>query len=245
MYVFERHGTEWRLSNKFSPTTNSEFTMGRSVAVDGNRILAGSIVSSPPCSIDWNGAVTIFVRDSESWKKKERIILPFSKNADSVDLSGNTALVGSMSDQNNNSAGGAAFVYRLDHDEEKPPVRILNPQPQTQDIFGQHVALEGDYAIISTRNLEDDAALGILYAGFSLDDCNDNGESDLCEINAGTARDRNRNGIPDECEHPGNGQNRGPFRVTDLLGLLESWGSCQAPCPWDFNHDGQVNVSDL
>ena len=33
--------------------------------------------------------------------------------------------------------------------------------------------------------------------------------------------------------------------VTDLLGLLASWGSCAADCPADLNHDGVVDRLDL
>ena len=33
--------------------------------------------------------------------------------------------------------------------------------------------------------------------------------------------------------------------VTDLLGVINGWGSCTGACPGDTNCDGQVDVADL
>ncbi len=44
-------------------------------------------------------------------------------------------------------------------------------------------------------------------------DCNTNGVSDLCDLEAGTSEDCNENDIPDECEMHGGGSSH---RLLDL-----------------------------
>jgi nucleoside-specific outer membrane channel protein Tsx len=43
----------------------------------------------------------------------------------------------------------------------------------------------------------------MLFLGEWISDCNSNGMPDADEIATGTSDDRNTNGVPDECEHPG------------------------------------------
>ena len=37
----------------------------------------------------------------------------------------------------------------------------------------------------------------------------------------------------------------GTVEVDDLLGIINSWGNCAAPCPADINGNGVVDVDDL
>ncbi|MCH8260231.1 MAG: hypothetical protein IIC46_08485, partial [Planctomycetes bacterium] len=64
---------------------------------------------------------------------------------------------------------------------------------------------------------------------------------------ADTCDDTNGNGIPDECECPGDLDNSGDVGVKDLLVLLGAWGPCpkKGNCPADFDDSGDVGVKDL
>jgi hypothetical protein len=60
--------------------------------------------------------------------------------------------------------------------------------------------------------------------------------------------DADGNGIPDECEPPGDINGDGIVDVTDFLALLGRWGPCPDPpdpCPADLNSDGTVDVNDF
>ena len=76
-------------------------------------------------------------------------------------------------------------------------------------------------------------------------DCNYNLIPDACDIGFGSSPDLNNNLIPDECECLPDSDGSGSINVTDLLGLLASWGPCSPPCLPDTNFDGFVNVTDL
>jgi hypothetical protein len=68
-----------------------------------------------------------------------------------------------------------------------------------------------------------------------------------------TCEDGNSNGTADVCEAdpcPWDGAPEGgdgSVGLGDLNGLLSNWGSCPAPCVWDFNDppDGTVGLGDL
>jgi len=85
-------------------------------------------------------------------------------------------------------------------------------------------------------------------------DCNSNGIFDALDIAAG-APDVNLNGVPDSCEHicPADiapyPAGDAAVNVSDLLAVINAWGSCPGACPpscaADINHDCVVNVSDL
>ncbi|UCD75008.1 MAG: hypothetical protein JSV91_14620 [Phycisphaerales bacterium] len=56
--------------------------------------------------------------------------------------------------------------------------------------------------------------------------------------------DLNGNGIPDDCECPGDLDGNGKVNIDDLFLVLGKWGLCDG-CPEDFNFDGKVNIDDL
>ena len=78
----------------------------------------------------------------------------------------------------------------------------------------------------------------------NVEDCNMNGKPDTCDILSGISDDANGDGIPDECggcTADINGD--GYVDVTDLLAVIDQWGSDNSPA--DINGDGIVNVTDL
>jgi hypothetical protein len=90
--------------------------------------------------------------------------------------------------------------------------------------------------------------VGIMLGGPlppAIDDCNENGIPDDCDIASGESEDVNGNGVPDECEElcPEDIDGDGVVNVVDLLALLGAWGMCD--CAEDIDGDGVVNVVDL
>jgi hypothetical protein len=79
-------------------------------------------------------------------------------------------------------------------------------------------------------------------------DCDKDGISDFCEIQAG-AMDLNQNGIPDLCEGPTcrdvDLYRNGRIDGADLAALLSEWGPVTPATNSDFDLDGLVNGSDL
>jgi len=80
-------------------------------------------------------------------------------------------------------------------------------------------------------------------ANGTSNDCNDNGVPDECDIQVGTSSDVNENQIPDECECLGDLDSDGLVDISDILRLIDYWGS---PGPiGDINEDGVVGAADL
>ena len=85
------------------------------------------------------------------------------------------------------------------------------------------------------------------------EDCNGNEIPDNCDVdpsdpdgNGSVSADVDADGVPDECG-AGSADLNGDLVVdfSDLLIVLGNWGACAAPCPPDFDDDGDVDFQDL
>ncbi len=114
-----------------------------------------------------------------------------------------------------------------------PDITFRNEMPPTQitDMFGNMITP------FNTRNITPVA------------DCNSNQIDDGCDITDGTSLDTNGNGIPDECECPGDIDGDGMVGITDFLSVLGLWGPCAVPCPPtcapDVDGDCIVGINDF
>lgn len=85
-----------------------------------------------------------------------------------------------------------------------------------------------------------------------LEDCDDDGASDGCELDSGTQVDLNWDGVPDDCQDAacaGDVSGDGTVDVSDLLQVISDWGASGGPSDCASSSgptpDGSVNVSDL
>ncbi|MCH2136780.1 MAG: hypothetical protein MK101_09390 [Phycisphaerales bacterium] len=78
----------------------------------------------------------------------------------------------------------------------------------------------------------------------AVEDCNDNGVNDMCDIANGTSEDNNGDGIPDECENPcpGDADGDGDVDVDDILIVIADFGGSGNG---DVDGNGETNVDDL
>jgi len=75
-----------------------------------------------------------------------------------------------------------------------------------------------------------------------VEDCNENGIPDTCELKD-PDNDQNNNGELDDCECVGDADGDEYVNVNDLLIVIGFWGN-DIP-QGDLNQDGIVDVSDL
>jgi hypothetical protein len=74
----------------------------------------------------------------------------------------------------------------------------------------------------------------------TFDDCDNDGQSDACELAAGSQVDFNKNGRPDDCECASDIDGSGSVGTEDFFSLLQNWGLCPdnfLPCPHDIAPD--------
>jgi hypothetical protein len=135
---------------------------GRTVAIDGDIAAVGTTGDdeacggSPMCNA---GAVYVYVRDGASWNQQAKIIADDGASGDSfgfsISLSGNTLLIGSVSDDDMGSQSGSAYVYTRSGSVWSEQAKLTAADGAASDAFGSSVSINGDTAIIGAF-LDDD-----------------------------------------------------------------------------------------
>lgn len=168
------------LNAKITPEDGAEGDwFGRSVAVSGNTAIVGS--SGDDDNGNRSGAAYLFdVRTgSQISKLKPADGAPHDWFGYSVAISGNTAIVGSYSDDDNGSGSGAAYLFDARTGSQ---ISKLRPADGAAfDSFGISVAVSGNIAIVGSYRDDDngtdsgsaylfDASTGAQIAKLTSDD---------------------------------------------------------------------------
>lgn len=158
VYVYTRSGTSWSGPDELSdpdPTVTPGF--GDSLAFDGGTALIGvrGKWTDPPIDQDfYAGAVYVYSDSGGGWSEQTELPgLPAIANngctADSVALSGDTALAGDPGVQVDDLAQeGAAYVYSGAGTSWSGPAELSDPGAAGNDRFGYSVAVDEDTALI-------------------------------------------------------------------------------------------------
>jgi hypothetical protein len=230
---------------------------GNAVAIDGEVIAVGSFEDDDGGT--GAGSVYMYRFDGSEWDFEQKLGASDAWTQDhfgvSVSVSGDTLVVGAHGNDDDGTDSGAAYSFLYNGYEWIEQVKLLSPDGDANDNFGQCVSASGAVIVVGAQfddSPETDAGSACLFmmndggAG-AMPDCNDNGTPDICDIASGESSDGNGNGIPDECEDTPdpdvNGD--GVVNVMDLLELIVAWGICNGECPEDINDDGFVDVLDL
>jgi len=145
-YVFRYDGTTWVEEQKLEPTMTTDILLfGFGVSLSGDT----AVIGAPNSRLggDARGAAYLFRYDGAAWVEEARITPADAEDLDrfgqSVAVSGEVAIFGSMDDDLGIDAG-AAYVYRI----SKPGGKLLSSDPHIADHFGVDVALDGDVAVV-------------------------------------------------------------------------------------------------
>ncbi len=144
-YVFEREATAWSHRTTLSaPNDDAPGGLGVSVAIDGDRVLAGA-----PFYDDGRGAAYAF--DLAAGPSPSTLRSPFPVAGDSfgwsVALRDERALVGARLDDGRVSNGGAAFLFRVSGAGWAPEAKLLG-ETTPRACAGVSVALSDDHALV-------------------------------------------------------------------------------------------------
>ena len=175
-YVFHRdHGGPevWGQIAKITPSDgafNDRF--GFSLAIAGDTAVIGSEWDDDNGSS--SGSAFVFQRDQggiDAWGQVAKIT-PADGGEDnrfghSVSIIGDTALVGSYSDDDNGDYSGSAYVFQRNQggtDAWGEVAKITPADGATGDVFGDSVALSGDNAVVGATGDDDfDSSSGSTY----------------------------------------------------------------------------------
>ena len=158
-YIYKRNVTtgDWLGAGKLTASTpiyNGYF--GCSVSINGDYAIVGSYRDDY-----YTGSAYIFKRDGASWTQQAKLTASDGAFYDyfgaSVSISGDYALIGAYSD---NDDTGAAYIFKR-NGTSWTEQKLTASDATTWSHFGYSVSIDGDYAVIGAKN--DGGADGAAY----------------------------------------------------------------------------------
>jgi hypothetical protein len=203
-YVFRWTGDTWVQEDKLRASDGVENDyFGRDVAIEGEWIAVGA--DGHDGFAARGGAVYMFRREGGAWVQRQKLgaadIGSHWELGQSVDMDGSLLVAGAEEANGTVEESGAAYVYRLEGSTWTEIAKVWPAEGEQYAYFGNAVGIEGPVIAVgeyysSASALES----GRVHAFAVADDCNDNGEPDLCDVAAGGSGDCDGDGVPDECE---------------------------------------------
>jgi len=153
-YVFYRTGTNtWDTGTKLqSSDIAAGDQFGLSVGISGLYAIVGANFEGE--GGDGAGAAYIFLRTgSNTWDTGTKVVASdpqaYDYFGDSVDISGDYAIVGASQEDGSGLDRGAAYIFqRTGENTWSAATKIVASDPQNSDYFGAAVNISGDYAVV-------------------------------------------------------------------------------------------------
>ncbi|MCX6839227.1 MAG: FG-GAP repeat protein [Verrucomicrobia bacterium] len=153
-----------------NPSPGAFDSFGRSVAIDGTRVVVGA--SKDDSGGSSSGSVYVYDLNS-STPAVPVAALPNptpASNDDfgrSVAISGSRLVVGALNDDTSEFNSGSAYVYDLNSSTPTVPVATLNnPAPSSNDLFGCSVAISGTRVLVGAlgdNTIAEDGGAAYVY----------------------------------------------------------------------------------
>ena len=146
-YVFEFDGSNWIESAKLEPDDGvAGNNFGGAVAIDGDTIIVGAKDRHEVAS--YAGAAYVFVREQENWIQQDKLVPDDANTNDrfgkSVDISGDSVIVGAENKRVGISSVGAAYVFTRNGTTWTQEQRLYTDDETSGGGYGFSVAIDGD-----------------------------------------------------------------------------------------------------
>jgi len=159
-YVFTRSGTTWTEQAKFTASdaaTGDQF--GISVSISGDTAIVGAVFNDDAGSR--SGSAYVFTRSGTTWTQQDKLTALDAAADDffgiSVSISGDTAIVGAVFNDDAGSASGSAYVFTRSGTTWTQQAKLTASDAAADDFFGDSVSISGDTTIVGAR-FNDDVA---------------------------------------------------------------------------------------
>ena len=158
-YAFVRSGTTWSEQAKLVPIDSDlGDTFGESVSLSGEIALIGAPFNDD-AGTD-SGSAYVFVRSGSTWSQQFKLLPMDDQSGDNfgnrVSLSGGTAVVAALKDDDAGSDSGSAYVFVLDQGTWVEEDKLVAGDGAADDEFGQSVSVDGGRVLVGAR-FHDDA----------------------------------------------------------------------------------------
>ena len=145
IYVYRYDGSRWNQEQelKASDCATQDF-LGFSVAVDGDRIIAGALLYGR----DYSGAAYVFNWNGSTWSQESKLTASDAVASDvfgvAVDIEGDEAVVGSnQANVDSKSDAGATYVFNRTDTTWIQTTKLTASDGSAGDRFGTSVAISG------------------------------------------------------------------------------------------------------
>ncbi len=149
--------TELELAKLTASDPAADEWFGYSVSVSGDTAVVGAYGKD-----DDHGAAYIFVYSGESWSQQAKLTasdrMPTDWFGYAVAISGDTAVIGAIGDDDNGTESGAAYVFGRSGGSWTELAKLTASDPAPNDRFGHAVAVSGHTAIIGVPKDADSGA---------------------------------------------------------------------------------------
>jgi len=149
-YIFKRDGTNWTQQAKLLPSDGAPFDVfGTSVSISGDYAIIGAIYDDDNGGT--SGSAYIFKRDGTNWTQQAKLLPSDGASGDAfgyVSISGDYAIIGAHSDDDNGDGSGSAYIFKRDGTTWPEQAKLLASDGAASDRFGNSVQFDGYYAII-------------------------------------------------------------------------------------------------
>ena len=136
---------------------------GISVAISENTAIIGDESSSH------QGSAYIFVRDGLTWTQQAKLVADDPEDEDffghSVDISGDTVIIGASKEDDDYTSSGSAYIFTRDGTAWTLQEKLTASDAAIFNEFGSSVAIDGDNVIIGASGYEngDETEVGCAY----------------------------------------------------------------------------------
>ncbi len=254
VYVFRHDGTTWQEETALI-ASDAEYNdrFGIAVAVKDNLAVVGAYFEDEMA--DNCGAAYVFEFDGSAWNELTKLTPADGASWDwfgsSVDINDHVAVIGAWWDDDLGTSSGSAYVYQRDlggADNWGLADKLVPSDGAGGDQFSYSISIDEDRMLVgSIKATGVGGDTGAVYEYRGLSDCNGNGTLDICDIADGTSLDVDGDGLPDECDCPGDIDGDNDVDLTDLAQLLANYGTVSGAAyeDGDLDGDGDVDLSDL
>ena len=160
-YIFTQSGTNWTQQAKLVSYQSGDY-FGHAVSLDGDTALIGAYGDNI-----LNGAAYVFTHTGATWTLQAKLLASDGAMYDSfgcsVDLDGDTAIIGAEGDSDNGVYSGSAYVFTRSGTTWTEQQKLLASDGAEKDNFGCSVSVSGETVLIGANGDYESDIMGSAY----------------------------------------------------------------------------------
>jgi len=147
-YVFTESAGSWSEQQKLLASDGGEYDyFGRSVAISGDTLVVGA-----PGRESQRGAAYVFTRSADTWSEQQKLTAEdrtvYAEFGISVDIDGDSIVVGASSAMTEKIYRGAAYIFSRSATTWNQNYKLVSDDGGSDDYFGFKVDISGDNVLI-------------------------------------------------------------------------------------------------